>query len=133
MFKHYWPRLLITCGGWVANDFAFYGNKLFQSKFIAIISPGASQYVRMKWTLLNSSVALLGCECMLRCPVPCTAACVVVNHSAQLTHVYNVHWPEGFPQSLSVLMCLADYAAAYTIDRKWMGRKRLQASGFLMM
>jgi hypothetical protein len=27
----------------------------------------------------------------------------------------------------------ADYAAAYTIDRKWMGRKRLQAFGFLMM
>ena len=23
--QHYWPRLLITCGGWVANDFAFYG------------------------------------------------------------------------------------------------------------
>ena len=23
--QHYWPRLLITCGGWIANDFAFYG------------------------------------------------------------------------------------------------------------
>jgi hypothetical protein len=28
------PRLLVTCLGWVANDFAFYGNKLFQSSFI---------------------------------------------------------------------------------------------------
>jgi hypothetical protein len=27
----------------------------------------------------------------------------------------------------------ADYAAAYTIDRRWMGRKRLQTYGFLMM
>ena len=27
----------------------------------------------------------------------------------------------------------ADYCAAYTIDRKWMGRKRLQAWGFMMM
>lgn len=86
VFKHYWPRLFVTCFGWIANDFAFYGNKLFQSKFIAIISPGASNYERMKWTLLNSSISLLGYYC-----------------------------------------------AAYTIDRKWMGRRRLQASGFLMM
>ena len=25
VFKHYWPRLLVTCGGWVVNDLAFYG------------------------------------------------------------------------------------------------------------
>lgn len=35
ILRFYWPRLLITCGGWVANDFAFYGNKLFQSTFIS--------------------------------------------------------------------------------------------------
>ncbi|PSC68539.1 proton phosphate symporter [Micractinium conductrix] len=86
VLKHYWPRLLMTSLGWAANDFAFYGNKLFQSKFIAIISPGASRYVQMQWTLLNSGVALTGY-----------------------------------------------YFAAYTIDRQWMGRKRMQCMGFLMM
>ncbi|EFN51657.1 hypothetical protein CHLNCDRAFT_59145 [Chlorella variabilis] len=86
IFKFYWPRLFITCMGWVADDFAFYGNKLFQSQFIAVISPGASRFVSMQWTLLNSGVSLCGY-----------------------------------------------YAAAYTIDKKWMGRKRLQAMGFLMM
>ena len=25
VFKHYWPRLLVTCGAWVVNDLAFYG------------------------------------------------------------------------------------------------------------
>lgn len=46
--QHYWPRLFITCGGWLANDAAFYGNKLFQSKFIAVISPGASRFKQMQ-------------------------------------------------------------------------------------
>lgn len=86
VLRFYWPRLLVTCLGWVANDFAFYGNKLFQSQFIAVISPGASRYVQMQWTLLNSGIALLGYYC-----------------------------------------------AAFTIDRRWMGRRRLQCFGFLMM
>ena len=29
--------------------------------------------------------------------------------------------------------CSADYCAAFTIDRRWMGRRRLQCFGFLMM
>jgi hypothetical protein len=36
------PRLFATCFGWVANDFAFYGNKLFQSSFIAALYPQVS-------------------------------------------------------------------------------------------
>lgn len=60
IFKRNWSRLLITCGAWFVNDFAFYGNKLFQSTFIEVISPGASQFTRYKWTLLNSGVALCG-------------------------------------------------------------------------
>ncbi|KAL4458363.1 hypothetical protein ABPG75_013228 [Micractinium tetrahymenae] len=86
VFRFYWPRLLVTCLGWVANDFAFYGNKLFQSQFIAVISPGASRFVQVQWTLLNSGIALLGYYC-----------------------------------------------AAFTIDRQWLGRRRLQCYGFLMM
>lgn len=60
ILKRYWSRLFITCGAWVLNDLAFYGNKLFQSTFIAEISPGASLFVRYQWTLLNSAVSLAG-------------------------------------------------------------------------
>jgi hypothetical protein len=35
------PRLTATSLAWVANDFAFYGNKLFQSTFIALLYPQA--------------------------------------------------------------------------------------------
>jgi hypothetical protein len=41
----FWPRLVATCMGWVANDFAFYGNKLFQSTFIALLYPEVSSTV----------------------------------------------------------------------------------------
>ncbi|GBF98449.1 proton phosphate symporter [Raphidocelis subcapitata] len=54
------PRLFATCFGWVANDFAFYGNKLFQSSFIAALYPQATPFERMQWTLLNSAVSLCG-------------------------------------------------------------------------
>jgi hypothetical protein len=33
------PRLAVTSGAWVCNDFAFYGNRLFLSTFIAAIYP----------------------------------------------------------------------------------------------
>jgi len=67
-----------------SRDFAFYGNKLFQGKFIKIINPTASLFQIMLWTCLNSLVALIGY-----------------------------------------------YFAAFTIDRPWMGRTRMQAMGFL--
>jgi MFS family permease len=60
LFKHYWHRLFATCGGWFLWDFSFYGNKVFQSTFIGILSPGASIFVNLCWTLLNSGVALIG-------------------------------------------------------------------------
>ena len=38
------PRLLATAGCWFLWDFSFYGNKVFQSAFIKILSPsGAGQ------------------------------------------------------------------------------------------
>ena len=40
--RTYWHRLLGTASSWFVWDFAFYGNKLFQGTFIAIINPGAS-------------------------------------------------------------------------------------------
>ena len=44
---------------WCCRDVSFYGNKLFQSAFIAIIAPGSSILTGLLWTLLNSIVALV--------------------------------------------------------------------------
>lgn len=61
LFKHYWPRLLATCGAWFLWDFSFYGNKVFQSTFIKVLSPSGSDLEEtLLWTLLNSGVALIG-------------------------------------------------------------------------
>lgn len=63
IFKRYWSRLFITCFAWILNDLAFYGNKLFQSTFIAVISgPNTPLFKQFQWTLLNSTVSLAGCE-----------------------------------------------------------------------
>lgn len=42
LFKHYWPRILATAGAWFLWDFSFYGNKVFQSTFIKVLSPSGS-------------------------------------------------------------------------------------------
>ena len=57
-------RLLATAGTWFLWDFSFYGNKIFQSTFIHILSPSASLFVTIAWTLLNSC-ASPGC-CVLQ-------------------------------------------------------------------
>ena len=62
------------------------GNKLFQGTFIKIINPSASLIQVLEWTLLNSSVALVGY-----------------------------------------------YFAAFTVDKPWMGRMRMQVMGFAWM
>ncbi|WIA41970.1 hypothetical protein OEZ86_009273 [Tetradesmus obliquus] len=62
-FANFWPRLTATSMAWVANDFAFYGNKLFQSTFIALLYPKATEFERMQWTVLNSAVSLMGYFC----------------------------------------------------------------------
>ena len=79
LVKLYWHRQLGTALSWFVWDFAFYGNKLFQSTFIGIIVPHASLKASLEWTLLNSTVALVGY-----------------------------------------------YFAAFTVDRAWMGRRRMQ-------
>lgn len=53
-------RLIATAGGWFCNDVFFYGNKLFQSKFIEVISPGATVVDGWLWNLLNVFVSLAG-------------------------------------------------------------------------
>ena len=60
-FKHFGPRLLATAGGWFANDVFFYGNKLFQSKFIKVISPDSTSILtNWLWNLVNIGVELAG-------------------------------------------------------------------------
>jgi MFS family permease len=83
---HYWHRSFATAMSWFVWDFAFYGNKLFQSVFIKIINPSAGLYEATWWTFLNNFVALFGY-----------------------------------------------YFAAFTVDKRWMGRRTLQAMGFLWM
>ena len=56
----FWPRLVATSLCWVANDFAFYGNKLFSSVFISALYPNATEFVKVQWSVLNSAVALCG-------------------------------------------------------------------------
>lgn len=49
----YWSRQIAASMTWLANDFAFYGNKLQQSKFISFLYPDATPVIKMQWTVLN--------------------------------------------------------------------------------
>ena len=59
LWYHYWHRLIGCAGAWFFWDVSFYGNKLFQSKFIGILYPGASILLTLEWTLLNSAISLV--------------------------------------------------------------------------
>ncbi|KAG2425952.1 hypothetical protein HXX76_013325 [Chlamydomonas incerta] len=63
LLRYYWHRIFGTAASWFVWDFAFYGNKLFQSTFIKIINPTATVIQVLEWTLLNSAVALAGYYC----------------------------------------------------------------------
>jgi len=63
--NHFGGRLIATAGAWYCNDVFFYGNKLFQSQFIAVLSPtpaGQSPSIMTGWlwNLLNVGVSLCG-------------------------------------------------------------------------
>ncbi|KAF2763982.1 MFS general substrate transporter [Teratosphaeria nubilosa] len=48
-------------GAWFANDVFFYGNKLFQSKFIKVIEPNSTLFITSwSWNLLSIAVELAG-------------------------------------------------------------------------
>ena len=60
-FSHFGPRIIGTAGAWFMNDVFFYGNKLFQSQFIAVLTPGnKSVMVGWLYNLLNVGVSLVG-------------------------------------------------------------------------
>lgn len=59
--NHFGGRLIATAGTWYMNDVFFYGNKLFQSEFIKVISP-ANTSIMPGWlyNLINVGVSLCG-------------------------------------------------------------------------
>ena len=60
-FTYFGPRVLATAGTWYANDIFFYGNKLFQSEFISVIThSGSSIMPGWLYNLVNVGVALVG-------------------------------------------------------------------------
>ena len=59
--RYFGPRLLATACGWFCNDIFFYGNKLFQSEFISVISPHGDKVMNTwLWNLVNVGVSLVG-------------------------------------------------------------------------
>ena len=60
-FTYFGPRMIATAGAWYANDVFFYGNKLFQSEFIKVISPNNSSVMEgWLYNLINVGVSLVG-------------------------------------------------------------------------
>jgi hypothetical protein len=61
IFTHFGGRLLATAGTWFCNDVFFYGNKLFQGQFIAVISENPESVIAgWLWNLCNVVVSLAG-------------------------------------------------------------------------
>ena len=60
-FKYFGGRVLATAGGWYMNDVFFYGNKLFQSEFITVITKD-SKSIMPGWlyNLINIGCSLCG-------------------------------------------------------------------------
>lgn len=60
-FYHFGGRVLATAGAWYMNDVFFYGNKLFQSEFIGVVT-NHSTSIMPGWlyNLINVGVSLCG-------------------------------------------------------------------------
>ncbi|EMC93936.1 hypothetical protein BAUCODRAFT_141348 [Baudoinia panamericana UAMH 10762] len=85
-FRHYWHRLFATAVCWYCNDFPFYGNQIFRSLLLTLVTSNSNDV--FKYWLYN--LINVGCELA------------------------------GY------------YLAAFLIDHKFYGRKRMQAVGFIM-
>lgn len=60
-FTYFGGRVFATAGAWYANDIFFYGNKLFQSEFIATLTGSTSNVMtNWLWNLVNIGVSLVG-------------------------------------------------------------------------
>ena len=72
-FTYFGPRLIATAGGWYANDIFFYGNKLFQSDFISVITNNSKSLMPgWLYNLINVGVSL--CGYYLACKLSNTAS-----------------------------------------------------------
>lgn len=98
------PRLLVTSLAWMAGNFAFYGDKLFQSEFIRALYPEVS----------GSPVCCMLCELRL--------TDVLSGLRAQATPFQRTQWT-----ALNSAIALTGYwAAAALVDKKWYGRRKMQ-------
>lgn len=60
-FTYFGGRVFATAGGWFCNDVFFYGNKLFQSQFIAAVTGNTTSVMgNWLWNLVNVGVELVG-------------------------------------------------------------------------
>ncbi|KAH3676414.1 hypothetical protein WICMUC_002045 [Wickerhamomyces mucosus] len=61
IFKHYWPRLIGTCGCWFIYDFVTFPNGIFSSTIISsVLGPETTLKETAEWTLLLTIIALPG-------------------------------------------------------------------------
>ncbi|KAK5084891.1 hypothetical protein LTR70_006420 [Exophiala xenobiotica] len=60
-FTHFGGRVLATAGAWFMNDVFFYGNKLFQSEFISVVTSNSTSIMPgWLYNLINVGVSLCG-------------------------------------------------------------------------
>ena len=60
MLWYFWPRMLATCFGWFANDFGFYGGKVFIGDIVGVAAgPKAGVQTIYLWILLQTGVQLV--------------------------------------------------------------------------
>ena len=52
------PRLLATGGAWFLWDFSFYGNKVFQSAFIKVLSPSGAGVDSLLFCVISAHLVL---------------------------------------------------------------------------
>lgn len=114
-FTYFGPRLIATAGAWFANDVFFYGNKLFQSEFISVIT-NSSTSIMPGWlyNLINVGVSLVGYYLACR-------------NFPTLFRLFFFSLPPP-PSHKSILKL----NPAFLIDNKLYGRKKMQSIGFLM-
>lgn len=115
--SHYWHRLVGTAGGWFANDFFFYGNKIFSGIFINIITGGNSNLETI-WTynLYNIIVSLVGYY----------LAAILMDHKQ-----YGRKWMQANGFVADFLLFIIGAAMFNTLTKPGSGIKAFQAIYFL--
>lgn len=109
------------------------GNKLFQGTLIAIMSPGATMLqVRSLDSIHATRRKIEYCMCL------CYCYCNILesHHLHQNTLSASRSCCSqvlGFTLINSTVALAGYYFAAFTVDRPWMGRRRMQIMGFAWM